>query len=729
MMNLKRLILPLALSAAVVGLAKTPSEYVDPFIGTGALDNSLSGNNHPGATVPFGMLQVGPDTHPAPDWYNASGYCYRDSIIYGFSHTRLSGTGASDLIDIALFPTSGSATRAAFSHEAEWAAPGYYGVVLADEDIRAEMTATDRCAIHRYTFPAEADSLNLWIDLDHSAQKGSWNRRIINSQIRQTAPDVVEGYRVITGWAKLRKVYFSIKFNRPVEFVALSDGGRVYLRDIPKVINGTELKARVHALGDGKVLSCAVGISPVSIANARLNRQAEVPDMDFAKACAAAKAKWDDMLGVIVAEGADEDLTTFYTAIYHALFQPNLFSDVNGEYMAADYSVATLPAGERQYTTFSLWDTYRAIHPLYTILWPGINRDFVNSMLRHHDAYGYLPIWHLWGQDNYCMIGNHAVPVVVDAVLKGTPGIDPARAYAAVKQSLTDSHPNSPFEYSDRLGYMPEERQSQSVSITLEEAFDDWCAARLAAKAGDEAGREFFDNRADNYRNLFDPATGFFRAKDQNGKFIEPFDPLQHGANGGQPYTEGNAWHYLWYVPQDVPALVGMLGGKDKFCQKLDEFFTLDATSGQKNDNISGCIGQYAHGNEPSHHVAYLYALAGQPRKTAALVKRIKEELYNNSSSGYAGNDDCGEMSAWYVFSALGFYPVNPADQRYVLGIPTFERATIHLPGGRHFSVTAKGRKNGSEVASVRLNGKKLTTPYITHEDIMQGGSLEFTLR
>ena len=716
------LLFPLSASADV-------TKYVDPFIGTGAVNNSLSGNNHPGATVPFGMLQVGPDTHTNPDWYNASGYNYNDQEIFGFSHTRLSGTGACDLIDITLFPTTGNATKSSFSHSDEWAHPGYYGVLLKDEGIKTEIAASDRAAMHRYSFTQNAKDMYCWIDLDHSATKGSWGRQIINSQIRQTAPDQIEGYRIITGWAKLRKVCFSIRFDQPVELVELSDGGRVYTEDIPSVINGTQLKARVRALGNGKTLSCTVGVSPVSVENARQNRQSEMASFDFDRYRQDADARWEKVLGMVELDGNEDYKKTFYTALYHAYFQPNLFSDVNGDYMTSDYTAAKVPAGEKQYTTFSLWDTYRAIHPLYTILCPDANRDFVNSMIRHYDNYGYLPIWHLWGQDNYCMIGNHAVPVVADAVLKGTSGIDVKRAYQAVKASLTNSHPNSPFNYSDRLGYMPEERQSQSVSITLEEAFDDWCAARLAAKVGDKEGEEFFSKRAQNYRNLFDPETKFFRAKDVNGNFIEPFDPLLHGSNGGNPYTEGNAWHYLWYVPQNVPDLIGLLGGNKEFCGRLDTFFILEDTSGHKNDNISGCIGQYAHGNEPSHHVAYLYALAGQPEKTQKLVKQIKETLYDNTSAGYSGNDDCGEMSAWYVFSALGFYPVNPVDQRYVLGIPTFERATIHLPNGRDFSVTAKGRKNGSEVTSVRLNGKKIKTPCITHEDIMQGGSLEFTLR
>lgn len=724
-------IMVVAATALPMGLAAaTVTDYVNPFIGTGALDNSLSGNNFPGATAPFGLVQACPDTHPAPDWYNASGYNYKDSEIFGFTHTRLSGTGASDLIDISLFPTVSSATKSKFSHDRESAAPGYYSVMLDDENVLAEITVSDHAAFHRYTFPAQADSLNLWIDLERSANKDSWGRRIINSQIRQVSPRIVEGYRVITGWAKMRKVYFSIEFEKPVKVVYMADGGRVYTNGTaPSVINGTALRAKVTQLEGAPVMNCKVGISAVSQANARLNRETEMPDFDFAAVRSAVAKRWDDMLGMISLEGDENAKKTFYTAMYHAIGQPNVISDVNGEYLTADYSTASLPEGEKHYTTFSLWDTYRAAHPLYTILFPEQTRDFVNSMLRHYDSYGYLPIWHLWGNDNYCMIGNHAIPVVVDAVLKGIPGIDEKKAWQAVKASSTDSHPNSPFHLWESLGYMPEDQQSQSVSITMEMAFDDWCAARLAEKVGDSAGKQQFDSRAANYRNLYDPSTGFFRARNTEGDFIEPFDPLRHGANGGNPYTEGNAWHYVWYVPQNVPDLIALMGGEKKFCERLDTFFTLDSTSGERNDNVSGLIGQYAHGNEPSHHVAYLYALAGKPQKTADLVGRIMTELYDNTSTGYSGNDDCGEMSSWYIFSALGFYPVNPASGEYVLGIPMFDRATVNLPNGNKFTVVANRKKAGAtKIKAVKLNGKKLSSPVIHHSDIMAGSTLEFEL-
>ena len=714
------------------GIAANYTQYVDPFIGTGAIEGGLSGNNYPGATVPFGMVQLSPDTHEAPDWYNASGYDHNDSRIYGFSHTRLSGTGACDLIDILLMPTTSDLRVSSFSHDNEEAHPGYYKVRLADEGIDSELTATKRTGIHRYTYPAGKER-KVWLDLDHSAQKGSWDRRIINAQIRQTGPNTLEGYRVITGWAKLRKVYFVVEFSEPISDMTLFDNdGREYTDGASNVINGRSPRALLSFGKDGKPVMAKVGLSGVSIANARENLAKEAASNNFDQYVAAADKAWEDQLGKIEVEGDPEQMKTFYTALYHTMIQPNTFSDVNGEWMTPDYSVAKVPAGETQYTTFSLWDTYRGAHPLYTIIEPELTRDFVNSMIRHYDYYGYLPIWHLWGQDNYCMIGNHAVPVVVDAVMKGIPGIDPAHAWEAVKNSSTQSHPNSPFHVWEKYGYMPEELQTQSVSITLEMAFDDWCAQQLAQSVGDSAEAERFGKRAQFYRNLHNSNGNFFAPKDQNGNWIEPFDPLKYGANGGNPFTEGNAWQYYWYVPHDVDGLIELTGGKKAFADKLDTFFTLTDTSGEKNDNISGLIGQYAHGNEPSHHVAYLYNYAGQPEKTQDMVNRIMTELYNNNFNGYAGNDDCGEMSVWYVFSALGFYPVNPAGGEYSIGTPLFDRAVIHLPSGNDFTITAdrKDKNHKShKVKQVKLNGQPVKDWKLPHSSLMEGGSLDFTCK
>lgn len=565
--------------------------------------------------------------------------------------------------------------------------------------------------------------------------KGSWGCHIIQGQLRQVSPTAVEGYRVITGWAKMRRVYFSIEFSQPVEIVELRDGDRK-ITDGTTVINGSAPKGLFRVLGSGNDVVAKVGISPVSAAGARQNRMAEATGNDFDTYAAAADSVWDSHLGRIEVKGDPERLTTFYTALYHTMIQPNLFSDSDGSFMLPDYSVAKVPSAtlpdtgaERRYTTFSLWDTYRAAHPLYTILCPDVNRDFVNSMLDHYDAYGYLPIWHLWGQDNYCMIGNHAIPVVVDAVLKQTPGIDPERAFRAVKGSSVNSHTNSPFGVWEKYGYMPEDLQTQSVSITLEMAYDDWCVAQLAARLGHTEDYERFIRRSANYRNLFNPESGFFQARTSDGAWLPGFDPVEHGANGGTPFTEGNAWQYFWYVPQDVDALVGLTGGRKEFEKKLDTFFTLTEEREYKNQNVSGEIGQYAHGNEPSHHVALLYNWAGRHDKTTAMVHRIMTTLYDNTSAGYAGNDDCGEMSAWYVFNAMGFYPVNPASGEYSIGLPLFDECTVHLPSGKDFTITAKRNKDDStRVRKITLDGKPLEGLTLRHSDILGGGRLHFNI-
>ncbi len=707
--------------------AQNLTRWVNPFIGTGAVQSSLSGNNYPGATVPFGMVQLSPDTREAPDWAQASGYDYNDSIIYGFSHTRLSGTGASDFIDILLFPTISDKRKSTFTHQHEQARPGYYQVLLKDEKIQAELTASVHVGVHRYTC-SDGDQLKLWLDLDHSANKGSWNRRIIQSQLRMVSPTVVEGYRIITGWAKLRKIYFHLEFSQPVLSNQLYDGNRMY--ENTPVINGTELRGLFcFDKKWNKELICKVALSPVSIENARLNMATEVPGWDFEYIARAAETSWEKELKKIIIQGTDLQKKIFYTALYHTMVQPNTMSDVNGEYMASDYVTRSVAKGEVHYSTFSLWDTFRAAHPLYTLIHTHRIPDFVKSMMRQYDYYGYLPVWQLWGQDNYCMIGNHSIPVIVDAVLKGVAGVDEEKAYEAVFNSSIVSHPNSPFEVWEKYGYMPENIQTQSVSITLEQAFDDWCVAQLAKRLGKEKDYNHFMKRSAFYRNLFNSKTGFFQPKNDKGEWIEPFDPYKYGANGGYPFTEGNAWQYFWYVPQNIPDLISLTGGNKAFVAKLDTFFTVSYQSGALNDNASGFVGQYAHGNEPSHHVAYLYACAGEPWKTQKYVAYIMNELYNDSSSGYAGNDDCGEMSAWYVFGALGFYPVNPVSGEYVIGTPMLEEAVIQLPGRKTFTVKAP-RKEGNEVyiCSMKLNGEKYTKNYITHQDIMKGGILEFVM-
>lgn len=703
------------------------TKYVNPFIGTGAIDGGLSGNNYPGATSPFGMIQLSPDTSEAPNWGDASGYDYNRSTIFGFSHTRLSGTGASDLIDVTLMPTSSGRTSSTFTHDEEKASPGYYQVMLEDENINVELTTTQRNGIHRYQYPAGKDA-EVILDMDHSADKGSWGRRIINAQIRILNDHAVEGYRIITGWAKLRKIYFYMEFSSPILTSTLRDGGRVH--ENTAVVNGTNLHGcfRFGKL-NGKPLTCKVALSSVSMENARQNMEQEAPHWDFDRYMAAADADWEKQLGKIEIKGTEVQKEIFYTALYHTMIQPNIMSDVNGEYMAADYTARKVGDNETHYTTFSLWDTFRASHPLYTLLEPERVTDFVKSMIRQYEYYGYLPIWQLWGQDNYCMIGNHSIPVITDAILKGIPGIDVEKAYEAVYNSSVTSHPNSPFEVWEKYGFMPENIQTQSVSITLEQAFDDWCVAQLAEKLNKDADYERFHKRSEYYRNLFHPKTKFFQSKNDKGEWIEPFDPYQYGGNGGHPFTEGNAWQYFWYVPHNIQALMELTGGTKAFEQKLDTFFTSNYKSEQMNHNASGFVGQYAHGNEPSHHVAYLYNFAGQPWKTQKYVSHILNTLYNNTSSGYAGNDDCGQMSAWYVFSAMGFYPVNPADGRYIIGSPLLDECTLKLAGNKDFHIrTIRKSPEDIYIQSVTLNGKKHKDFFITHQDIMNGGTMVFKM-
>jgi predicted alpha-1,2-mannosidase len=722
--------------------AQDVSAYVNPFIGTGAIANSLSGNNYPGATSPFGMVQLSPDTRSAPDWDVASGYNYNDKQIYGFSHTHLSGTGVAELFDLLLMPVAGNIRQlqnknefpSVFSHKEEKARPGYYQVKLADSDIGVELTATTRAGFHRYSFPAQTKA-NVVFDLDHSRAKGSWNTRISLSQISMVDDYTLKGYRLIGGWANLRKVCFYAKLSQPIAHAVLKNGETVY--ENTGVINGNNLKAIIafdnptSASSEKKAqeVLIKIGLSPVSIENARLNLEAEIPGWDFDKTVSQVNQEWEKELGKIKVKGSEQQKEIFYTALYHSFIQPNTLSDVNGQYMSTDFNIHTTPDKRVQYSTFSLWDTYRAAHPLYTLLQAERNADFVQSMLAHYETYGYLPVWHLWGQENYCMIGNHSIPVIVDAVLKETPGLDSRQAYEAVKNSSLTQHPNSPFDVWEKYGYMPENIQTQSVSITLEMAFDDWCVAQLAQKLGETNDYKRFIARSQYYRNLYNPQTHFFQSKDDKGQWIEPFDPFKYGANGGNPFTEGNAWQYYWYVPHDIPDLIALTGGEKAFAAKLDTFFTNDYHA-ELNDNASGFIGQYAHGNEPSHHVAYLYNYVGQPAKTQQYVSKILNELYNTSSSGYAGNDDCGEMSAWYVFSAMGFYPVNPVSGIYDFGLPLFEQVEIQLPNGNVFTVTAP-RKSPEEIyiQSVKLNGKAYDKNYIRHSDIMKGGKLEFKMK
>ncbi len=732
------LLLPLFLSAQSTN---DYTQYVNPFIGTQTDETgALSGSTFPGATMPQGMVQLSPDTEQMVTWDPCSGYDYNKHVIYGFTHTHLSGTGCTDLIDVSLMPVSRDVTSEQlqvadfgqhYSHEKESARPGYYQVLLQESGVNVELSATTRVGIHRYTFP-QGQPQTVILDLDRGTFRGEayYSKRrtydIIQSQIRIVDDHTIEGYRVVTGWAKLRKVYFRAEFSKPFKQHLLMNGDlNVGNSD---VVNGRTLRAALSFdPADGRELMVKVAISPVDSEGARKNMLAEAQSWNFDEYVQAAHDAWQRELSRIDIEGTEEQKTIFYTGLYHVLMQPNTMSDVDGRYMDTNFEIKQMPKGQTYHSTFSLWDTFRAAHPLYTLIAPDIAAQFVRDMVLHHQTYGYLPIWDLWGQDNYCMIGNHAIPVLADAIMAEIPGIDVEAVYQAMVESSTRSHFNSPFEVWEKYGYMPQTLQDESVSITMEQAFDDACVALVAKKLGKTEDYERFYRRSMFYKNLFDPETGFFRPKDEKGNWMEGFDPLSYE----QPcFVEGNAWQYMWFVPQDPQGLIDLFGGTKGFLKKLDENFCLTATSGEVNGNASGFIGQYAHGNEPSHHTVYLYNFAGKPERAQELVEQVRSEFYRATPCGYAGNDDCGQMSAWYIFSSLGFYPFHAGSAEYVIGTPLFTKATLHLENGNDFVITAKNKTpERIHVKSVKLNGKPLKDLKITNQQIMEGGALEFKMK
>jgi len=713
--------------------------FVNPFIGTGSVDSlSLSGSNFPGACVPFGMVQLSPDTRAYPD-DPCSGYEYKDATIAGFSHTHLSGTGCPDLYDFLFMPYGGDIKwntgsddnsakgyRSNFRHSNESATPGYYSVILDDYNIRAEMTATEHCGMQRYTF-SNNDAYHVIVDMDHSLVRNSPYRfcKILSAQVRVIDNKTIEGYRIISGWAKLRKVYFRAEFSRPFDSHVFREGQ--YEFPDAEAGNHSELKVVLNFdKNNQEPLLIKVGLSSVSQEGCRANMKAEVNGFDFDGMALQAKKSWNKELACIDMEGTPKQKTIFYTGLYHLFIQPNNIADVSGDYLSTDFTLMNAP-DKKHYSTFSLWDTYRAAHPLYTLVQKDRTAGFINSMLRQYETYGYLPIWQLWGTETYCMIGNHAIPVIVDAYFKGIPGVDYELAYEAVKASSTNSHKNAPYDILNKYGYFPEDLQSQSVSVELEIAYDDWCVAQMAKKMGEEEDYKFFLERSGDYKNLFDKSIGFFRAKDSQGKWMEPFDPLAYGGNGGFPFTEGNGWQYLWYVPQDVYSFIDLMCGDKKFTQKLDEFFTLDSLPAEMNGNASGFIGQYAHGNEPSQHIAYLYDFTNKPWEAQYYSAKILNEMYSDNSAGYSGNEDCGQMAAWYILSALGFYPVNPANGIYCFGSPLVEKAIIHLADGKEFKIVTHNTGNENVyIQKILLNGKAWEKNFISHNDIASGGELEF---
>ena len=705
------------------------TKYVNPFIGTGTIDGGLSGNNYPGATSPFGMIQLSPDTSEAPNWGDASGYDYNRSTIFGFSHTRLSGTGASDLIDVTLMPTSSGRTSSTFTHDEEKASPGYYQVMLKDENINVELTTTQRNGIHRYQYPAGKDA-EVILDMDHSADKGSWGRRIINAQIRILNDHAVEGYRIITGWAKLRKIYFYMEFSSPILTSTLRDGGRVH--ENTAVVNGTNLHGcfRFGKL-NGKPLTCKVALSSVSMENARQNMEQEAPHWDFDRYMAAADADWEKQLGKIEIKGDNEnDKVNFYTALYHSMIAPTIYSDVDGAYYGPDKKVHQAD-GWVNYSTFSLWDTYRAAHPLFTYTEPERVNDMVKSFIAFYEQNGRLPVWNFYGSETDMMIGYHAVPVIVDAYLKGIGDFDAKKALDACIATANLDNYRGIGLYKE-LGYIPYNvtdhynAENWSLSKTLEYAFDDYCIAEMAEKMGKQDIADEFYKRSQNYKNVYNPATSFMQPRDDKGTFIKDFK-----ADDYTPHIcESNGWQYFWSVQHDINGLIDLVGGKNRFAEKLDSMFTYHPAADDELPIFStGMIGQYAHGNEPSHHVIYLFNAIGHENRTQEYVAKVMNELYKNEPAGLCGNEDCGQMSAWYVFSAMGFYPVNPVSGKYEIGTPLFPEMQLHLANGKTFTVLApKVNKENIYIQSIKIDGKPYDKTYLTHEQIMSGATVEFEM-
>lgn len=714
------------------------TQYVNPFIGSASQANSLSGSVFPGACAPFGMVQLSPDTYDAPE-DPASGYNYNEKTIVGFSHTHLNGTGVGDLYDVLVQPLTGtplwqpgeaakprSGYRSAFSHASEKASPGYYRVELDDYKVKVELSATEHVGFHKYRFPA-TDSAYVLFDLDHTLDKKRpyWVCKVLAAHMKQVDAYTIEGYRILTGWARLRKVYFVVKFDRPIQDGIFVNGKKIFAG--ANLVNGNSSKAAFRFITNKQQqVQMKLALSATSIADAYKNMVAELPGWNFENTVASTKAAWNKALSVIEVDGSEAQKQIFYTGLYRNFIQPNNLANADGTYAGTDFSLHKA-VDKTHYSTFSLWDTYRATHPLYTLTAPQKDAAFINSMLRQYKTYGYLPIWQLWGDENYCMIGNHAIPVIADAMLKGIKGFDYEEAYKACVASSTTDHPGAPFSVFNKYRYFPENIQSQSVSLTLEIAYDDWCVAQMAKKLGKTKDAEFFTQRSNYYKNLYDPHTRFFRAKNDKGEWIMPFNPLQYGGNGGNPFTEGNAWQYFWYVPQDMPGLIALTGGVNAFNAKLDSMFTLQAKDADVNGNASGFIGQYAHGNEPSHHVAYLYNYSGEPWKTQFYTHKILTELYDNTVTGLSGNEDCGQMSAWYIFSAMGFYPVNPASGMYAIGSPLLKQTVLKLANGKTFSIEV-ANAGKVYIQSVKLNGRPYTKTYIKHADMERGGRMEFVM-
>ena len=700
------------------------TEYVNPFIGT-----DFTGNTYPGAQAPFGMVQLSPD-NGLPGWDRISGYFYPDSTIAGFSHTHLSGTGAGDLYDISFMPVTLPYKEAdaplgihsLFSHDKETASAGYYQVRLKDYDINVELTATERCGIQRYTFP-EADAA-IFLNLRKAMNWDFTN----DTRIEVVDSVTIQGYRFSDGWARDQHIYFRTRFSKPFASVQLDTAA--VIKDGKRIGSSAIARFDFHTSAGEQIL-VTTAISGVSMEGAARNLAAEAPADDFDKYLAATRKNWNEQLSKVEIKSNDiDEKVKFYTALYHSMLAPTIYSDVDGAYYGPDKQVHQAD-GWTNYSTFSLWDTYRAAHPLYTYIEPQRVNDMVKSFLAFSEQNGRLPVWNFYGSETDMMIGYHAVPVIVDAYLKGIGDFDPKKALAACVATANIGEYRGIGLYK-KYGYVPYDvtdhynSENWSLSKTLEYAYDDYCIARMAEKLGEKQIADEFYKRSLNYKNVYNSQTTFMQPRNNKGSFIENFSPDDYTPH----ICESNGWQYFWSVQQDVDGLISLVGGKERFTQKLDSMFTYNPSADEDLPIFStGMIGQYAHGNEPSHHVIYLFNAIGQPWKTQKYAAEVMHELYKNTPAGLCGNEDCGQMSAWYVFSAMGFYPVDPISGKYEIGTPMYPEMKMHLANGKTFTILAPAvSKENIYIQSVKLDGKPYDKSYITHEQIMNGSIFEFEM-
>ncbi len=705
--------------------------YVDPFIGTGG-----HGHTYPGATVPFGMLQVSPD-NGISKWDWCSGYHYSDSITIGFSHLHLSGTGIGDLADIRFMPINKKVDlskevrsrndvpyKSAYSHKEEIASPGYYSVNLIDHNVKVELSSNLRTAYHKYTF-SENDPQSIVIDLGFAI---NWDKST-DTKISIVDDHTISGYRHSTGWAKNQKVFFVAEFSKPIQTYDLVKN-RTYIAESESVTGEKTFAQIFFDTEGGDVIQVKVGLSSVSEENAKENISVDNEEFNFERIKEKAKENWNKKLSKIAIETSDEFLkTTFYTALYHTQIAPVTFSDVNGEFRKENDSIE-IATDFTAYSTLSLWDTFRAEQPLLTILEPTKVEDIINSMLVYYETKNRLPVWTLYANETNTMTGYHSIPVIAEAYFKGIRGFDIEKAYEAMKTTMMQD--DRGLIHYKKYGYIPYNLLDESVTITLEYAYNDWCVAQIAKELGEMEDYKYFLERSKAYQYLFDGETGFMRGKSDTGDaWNEPFDPKFSSHREDADYTEGNAWQHSWFVLHDTEKLIEMYGGNDKFTDKLEQLFTesSEITGENVSSDISGLIGQYAHGNEPSHHIAYMYNYAKKPWKTQFWVREILRTQYNNTPEGYSGNEDCGQMSAWYVFSSIGLYPFSPASGVYQIGSPIFEKSTIKTSDTSSFIIEAENTSNDNiYIQSATLNGEEFNRTYLTHSEILQGGTLHFKM-